>query len=68
MPANLAIDDALLSEALKEGAHKTKKDTVNAALQEFIQRRKGHVVLYRSTEVLVCLHELAGLNRIPSKE
>lgn len=40
MPTNLAIDDALLEEAQKVGGHRTKKDTVNEALREFIQRRK----------------------------
>jgi hypothetical protein len=40
MPTNLAIDDRLLEEALKAGGHSTKKDTVNEALREYIQRRK----------------------------
>jgi Arc/MetJ family transcription regulator len=40
MPTNLAIDDRLLEEALQAGGHKTKKDTVNEALREYIQRRK----------------------------
>lgn len=40
MATNLAIDDKLLNEALKVGGHKTKKDTVNEALTEYIQRRK----------------------------
>tara|TARA_R110001592_G_scaffold52355_1_gene160252 strand:- start:962 stop:1162 length:201 start_codon:yes stop_codon:yes gene_type:complete len=45
MPTNLAIDDALLSEAVKEGGLKTKKATVNQALLEYIQRRKQIQVL-----------------------
>lgn len=40
MPTNLAIDDRLLDQALKLGGHKTKRETVNQALFEFIQRRK----------------------------
>jgi hypothetical protein len=40
MATYLAIDDNLLATALKVGGLKTKKDTVNVALQEFIQRRK----------------------------
>jgi len=40
MPTNLAIDDALLDEALRVGGHTTKKATVNEALEEYIQRRK----------------------------
>ena len=45
MPTNLAIDDRLLEEALKAGGHKTKKDTVNEALREYIQRRKQLKIL-----------------------
>lgn len=40
MPTNLAIDDRLIQQAQKLGRHKTKKDTVNAALDEYIRRRK----------------------------
>ena len=40
MATNLAIDDALLASALSVGGLRTKKDTVNMALEEFIQRRK----------------------------
>jgi Arc/MetJ family transcription regulator len=40
MPTNLAIDDDLLREAQKVGGHRTKKDTVNEALREYIQRRR----------------------------
>lgn len=40
MPSNLAIDDRLLAEAQKAGRHRTKRETVNAALAEYVQRRK----------------------------
>jgi Arc/MetJ family transcription regulator len=40
MATNLAIDDNLLQAALVIGGLKTKKATVNLALDEFIQRRK----------------------------
>ena len=40
MPSNLAIDDRLLHEALRVGGRKTKRETVNEALREFIQRRQ----------------------------
>jgi Arc/MetJ family transcription regulator len=40
MPTNLAIDDELLAEAQQVGGHRTKKDTVNEALREYIQRRR----------------------------
>lgn len=45
MPTNLAIDDHLIEEARKLGRHRTKKDTVNAALDEYIRRRKQRKVL-----------------------
>jgi len=45
MATNLAIDDALLSMAQKVGGLKTKRETVNAALKEFIQKRKQEEVL-----------------------
>ncbi len=40
MATNLAIDPELLDEALQIGGLGTKKDTVNLALTEFVQRRK----------------------------
>jgi hypothetical protein len=40
MANNLAIDDNLLHEAQILSGLKTKKDTVNYALKEFISRRK----------------------------
>lgn len=40
LPTNLNIDDQLLDEALKVGGHRTKRETVNEALQEYVQRRR----------------------------
>jgi len=40
MATNLAIDNDLLIEAKKIAGLKTKKETVNSALKEFIERRK----------------------------
>ncbi|HEY9720575.1 MAG TPA: type II toxin-antitoxin system VapB family antitoxin [Oscillatoriaceae cyanobacterium] len=40
MATNLALDDDLLSEALRLGGFRSKRETVNAALAEFIQHRK----------------------------
>ena len=40
MATNLAINDRLLLEALEISGLKTKKDTVNLALKEFVDRRK----------------------------
>ncbi len=45
MPTNLAIDDRLIEEAQKLGKHRTKKDAVTAALDEYIRRRKQQGVL-----------------------
>jgi Arc/MetJ family transcription regulator len=45
MATNLSIDPNLLSEALDVGGLGTKKDTVNQALKEFIQRRKQRQVI-----------------------
>jgi Arc/MetJ family transcription regulator len=40
MATNLAIDDKLLREALEISGLKTKKETVNLALKEFVDRHK----------------------------
>ena len=45
MATNLAIDDNLLNAALQISGLKTKKDTVNLALEEFIKRRKMEDVI-----------------------
>ena len=45
MATNLALDDRLLETALKIGGLKTKKDTVNAALKEFVERRKQKEII-----------------------
>ena len=45
MATNLAIDPALLEEALRIGGLSTKKATVTEALKEFIARRKQRELL-----------------------
>jgi Arc/MetJ family transcription regulator len=45
MPTNLAIDDRLLQDAQKIGRHRTKRETVTAALKEYIERRKQQEIL-----------------------
>jgi Arc/MetJ family transcription regulator len=40
MPTNLGIDDRLLDQARTVGGYRTKRETVNEALREFIQRRQ----------------------------
>lgn len=37
---NLSIDNSLLEQALQVSGLKTKRETVNQALKEFVQRRK----------------------------
>ena len=45
MATNLAIDDNLLVSAQKIAGIKTKKETVNQALKEFVQRRRQEEVI-----------------------
>ena len=40
MATNLAINDELLASAVSISGLKTKKETVNLALEEFIQKRR----------------------------
>lgn len=40
MATNLALDNNLLEQALRIGGFKTKKETVNTALKEFIEKHK----------------------------
>ena len=45
MPTNLNIDDDLLTEAFRLSGKKTKRETVDAALQEYVARRKQRGIL-----------------------
>ena len=45
MASNLALDDNLLNLAMEIGHLRTKRETVNLALQEFIQRRQQKRIL-----------------------
>ena len=40
MATNLALDDELIEEARRAGHHKTKKEAVTAALDEYVKRRR----------------------------
>jgi Arc/MetJ family transcription regulator len=40
MPTNLALDDRLIEAARRVGGHKTKREAVTAALDEYVKRRK----------------------------
>jgi len=39
VPTKLAIDDKLVETAKRLGGHRTKREAVNEALTEYIQRR-----------------------------
>jgi Arc/MetJ family transcription regulator len=45
MPTNLNIDDHLLNEAVRLSGKSTKRETVNAALAEYVSRRKQRRIL-----------------------
>ena len=40
MATNLALDDRLIEQARRAGGHRTKKDAVTAALQEYVRRKE----------------------------
>jgi hypothetical protein len=40
MATNLALDDRLIEEARKTGGHRTKKEAVTKALEEYVKRNK----------------------------
>lgn len=45
MATNLALDDNLIEEARKAGRHKTKREAVTAALDEYVRKRKQMRIL-----------------------
>jgi len=45
MPTNLALDDRLIEDAQRIGGHKTKKEAVTAALEEYVRRREQVAIL-----------------------
>lgn len=65
MATNLALNPKLIIEAQKIGGFKTKKDTVNTALLEFIQRHKQLeiVKLFGSVEYDSNYNHKNGRNR-----
>ena len=56
MATNLALDDELISEVQKIGGFKSKKDAVNTALSEFIQRHKQSEIVELFGKIEVDLH------------
>jgi Arc/MetJ family transcription regulator len=45
MPTNLALDDELIDAAKELGQHRSKKEAVTVALEEYIQRLKQQAVI-----------------------
>ena len=45
MATNLALDDKLIEAARRAGKHKTKKEAVTAALDEYVKRRRQQRIL-----------------------
>lgn len=45
MPTNLALNDELIDEARRLGGHRTKRQAVNEALEEYVARRKRREIL-----------------------
>jgi len=45
MPTNLALDDRLIKAATRAGGHRTKREAVTAALQEYVRYRQQLRVL-----------------------
>jgi Arc/MetJ family transcription regulator len=45
MATNLEINNDLIQEALKLSGHRTKRAVVEAALQEYVQRRKQLAII-----------------------
>jgi Arc/MetJ family transcription regulator len=40
MSTNLALDDALIEEAVELGGHRTKREAVTKALEEYVQHKR----------------------------
>lgn len=45
MATNLHIDDALLAKAVKLGGGKSKRETVNEALAEYVRKRQAEDII-----------------------
>lgn len=45
MATNLALDPKLIEEAVKVGGHRTKREAVTQALQEYVMRRRQTRIL-----------------------
>ncbi len=45
MATNLALDDKLIDKVRRAGGHKTKREAVNAALEEYLRHREQLKIL-----------------------
>lgn len=45
MSTNLALDDQLIESAKSLGKHRSKKEAVSVALEEYVQRLKQQAIL-----------------------
>ena len=45
MATNLALDDRLIEQARAAGGHRTKKDAVTAALQDYVRHKEQLKIL-----------------------
>lgn len=51
MPTNLALDDRLIEAAVRAGGHRTKKEAVTAALEEYVRHLQQLEVLRLAGEI-----------------
>lgn len=51
MATNLALDDKLIEAARRVGKHKTKREAVTAALEEYIKHRQRLAVIALAGQV-----------------
>lgn len=52
MATNLALDDHLIADAVKLGKHKTKREAVTAALEDYVKKQRRLGILRRRAEQL----------------
>lgn len=45
MATNLALDDQLIEDARRAGSHRSKREAVTAALEEYVRRRQQMRIL-----------------------
>jgi Arc/MetJ family transcription regulator len=51
MATNLALDDNLIAQAVKAGSHRTKREAVTAALQEYVKLKRRLALLEMEGQV-----------------